>query len=110
MNGVSRYTYSYNTMVCDVSLDVGKYENVPHSNNGIRKLFSENNIEWYSTVGLLTFIFGVYCTVNPDSLSNKRGSRLLFIEGTYRAFFHRRVSNNGHQHTQSVPIWSYSRV
>ena len=31
-------------------LDVGKYENTPHSDNGIQSPVSENNIEWSSIV------------------------------------------------------------
>ena len=73
-------------MGCAVGLYVGKYDNVPHSDNVIWKLVLGNNIEWSSRVRLLNFIFGVSCTVTPASLSKKVGIRLFFIEGTYRAF------------------------
>ena len=86
MLGVSRYTSSFSTMDRAVGLDIGKYNNLPHSDNGIRKLVTGNNMEQSSTVRSLTCIFGVSCTLNTSSISKKVGSRLFFIEGTFREF------------------------
>ena len=71
MPGVSRYTSAFTSMYHASGLDFEKYYNVPHSDNGIRKLVSGNNIEWSSTVGLLTCIFGVSFNVTPDYISKK---------------------------------------
>ena len=91
MLGVSRYTSSFSTMDRAVGLDIGKYNNLPHSNNGIQKLVSGKNIEWPSTVGFLTCISGVSCTATPAYLRKKGGSRFFFVGGTCRVLITTRM-------------------
>ena len=72
-------------------LDVGKYENSPHSDNGIRSPVSEKKIEWSSIVGSDAWIFGVSMTVIPASRSMKGGIKLWYMDGTCRAFLMTRI-------------------
>ena len=57
-------------------LDVGKYENTPHSDNGIQSPVSDNNIEWSSIVGYVAWIFRVSMTVITASHRMKGGIML----------------------------------
>ena len=83
---MSSYTSGFPSIYPYVGLYVEKFNNVSYSDNDIWKLASGKNIEWYATVGSLTLIFGVNCTVTPDSIRTKGGSGLLFIGDTFRFF------------------------
>ena len=69
-----------------VGLLVGKLENMSLRDKGILRDSSEKYIEWSSTVGSLTFIFGIYLTSKPASLIINGGMRLFVIDWTYNKF------------------------
>ena len=69
-----------------VGLLVGKLENVPLRDKGIRRDSSDKYIEWSSTVVYLTCIFGISRNSKPTSLIINGGIRLCVIDWTYNVF------------------------
>ena len=69
-------------MFVAVGLQVGNYENMTHSNRGIRNPVPGKISEWSSIVGLSTWIFGVSLNFIPALRKTNGRSRLLLVEGT----------------------------
>ena len=59
LDGYKRYKYSASIICLVVGFDVTKYENIPHSDNGIQKSVSGKYFERFSSVGSDVCIFGV---------------------------------------------------
>ena len=70
----------------NVSVLIGKYENMPYNWGGIRSFVFQSYIEWSYIVGLSHCIMGISLTVRPAYLRMNGGFKLCFMVAMYNTF------------------------